>query len=421
MKTILHISADFPDPLVPAKTKAVPSLIAGAEGYRHVVYSLNRVSWRSDIAMFPFGEDRVALAYGAPPYGLRLVPHLTPVAETVAKDLAQRKIVPDLIHAHKFTVEGVVADALAAKTGAPFIASLWGDTDTKFFENKPRLRGYYQQIGGRAAFLLPPAPWTARYFADALGLDDTRFKLLPVMTAADSVLAPQASGAPKLVTVFAWDSWQRKGFDALAQAIALLAPDVPDLRLDVFGRGGPKALLEMTRVIEKSGAGDRIALKRVLDHGQVQETINSYAAFVMPSRRETYGMVYVEALLAGVPILWSQNQGVDGLFDNVTVGYSCDPRSITDIADGLRLLLAQETRLKGEIRRLQDQGAFDYLRRAGIGACYRGYLDAAMGSSPQAQPGIAETMPGDHAAAAETGAFQLTAREVETQAAASAA
>ena len=384
MKTILHISADFPDPLVPAKTKAVATLIAGVEEYRHVVYSLNRVNWRTDIAMFPFGEDRIALAYGAPPYGLRMLQNLAPVAEAIAKDLERRKIKPDLIHAHKFTVEGVIADWIGARTGTSFIASLWGDTDTKIFESKPRLRPHYRCVGGRAAFLLPPAPWTTRYFSAALSLDESRFKLLPVTTAADQIIAPQPSGAPNLATVFAWDSWRRKGFDALVHAVALLAPDIPELSLDVYGRGGPKALLEMAQLIEKTGVGDRVTLKHALDHGKVQETMNKYAAFVLPSRRETFGMVYVEALLAGAPILWSRDQGVDGLFDDVTIGYCCDPQAITDVADSLRLLLAQESRLKGEIRRLQEAGAFDHLRRAGIAARYRELLDAAMAPAPQA-------------------------------------
>lgn len=400
MKTILHISADFPDPLVPAKTKAVATLIDGAEGYRHVVYSLNRVSWRTDIAMFPFGEDRIALAYGAPPYGLRLLQHLAPVAEAIAKDLERRKIRPDLIHAHKFTVEGIIADTLGARTGTPFIASLWGDTDTKIFEGKPRLRPHYRRVGSHAAFLLPPAPWTTRYFSAALSLDESRFKQLPVITAADQIIASQPSGAPSLATVFAWDSWRRKGFDVLVQAVALLAPDIPELRLDVYGRGGPKALLEMTRLIEKSGASDRVALKQALDHGKVQETINSYAAFVLPSRRETFGMVYVEALLAGVPILWSRDQGVDGLFDDVTVGYSCNPQAITDIADSLRLLLAQESRLKGEIRRLQEAGAFEHLRRAGIAARYQELLEAGMAPAPQVNAPQAAVAPIDDAEAA---------------------
>lgn len=62
MKTILHISADFPDPLVPEKTRAVENLIARADGFRHIVYSINRVSWRKDIALLEFAEDQTAIS-----------------------------------------------------------------------------------------------------------------------------------------------------------------------------------------------------------------------------------------------------------------------------------------------------------------------------------------------------------------------
>jgi hypothetical protein len=77
---------------------------------------------------------------------------------------------------------------------------------------------------------------------------------------------------------------------------------------------------------------------------------------------------------------------VDGLFDDVTIGYSCDPQSIPDIADGLRLLLAQESRLKGEIRRLQEADAFNHLRRAGITARYKELLEAALAPAPKSVP-----------------------------------
>ena len=45
------------------------------------------------------------------------------------------------------------------------------------------------------------------------------------------------------------------------------------------------------------------------------ETLNGYTALVLPTLRETFGMVYIEALFAGVPILYSQDRGVDGFFD----------------------------------------------------------------------------------------------------------
>ena len=378
MKTILHITADFPDPIVSSKTRAIEWLVAAAEDFRNVVYSLNRVSWRSDIAMLPFGEDRMALAYGAPPYGFRLLSHLKPVACAIAEDLRRRGIVPDLIHAHKFAVEGVIADQLSTALGIPFISSLWGDTDTKFFEGKPGLRSSYRQIGGRAVLLLPPAPWTTSYFSAALDLPSSRFELLPIITAGNDPLEPRICGRPDLVSVFNWDAWHRKGFDTLLQALALLARDIPEARLDIYGRGGPKAVLDMSRLIERSGLGDRVRLLRPLDASEVQETINRYAVFAMPSRRETYGMVYIEALLAGVPLLFPRGRAIDGVFEGMRVGYAADPNSAADVADGLRLLLVQEPRVKAEIGQLQRDGAFDFVRRNAISARYRELLSEVM-------------------------------------------
>jgi glycosyltransferase involved in cell wall biosynthesis len=382
MKTILHISADFPDPMVPGKTRAVERLVAATEGFRHVVYSINRVNWRTDIAMQQFGEDRIALAYGAPSYGFRLFQHLHPVAEAVGADMRRRGIRPDLIHAHKFTVDGVIADRLGATTGAPVISNLWGDTDTKFFEAKPGLRAHYRDIARRVAVFLPPAPWTARYFSVALGVDARRMKVLPVMTAADDIIQPRRCGKPRLITVFSWDAWKRKGFDTLIKAVALVAQDLPDIRLDVFGRGCPKTVLAMTKLVERSGIADKIRLQPPLDNAKVQQTINGYAAFAMPSRRETYGMVYVEALLAGVPILWSQGLGVDGVFDGMDIGYASAVNSRDDVARGLRVMFSQEERLKAEIGRLQSEGSLNHVRREAIVARYRDVL-ASILATPQ--------------------------------------
>ncbi len=164
MKILVHITADFPDPLVPGKTKAVPSLIESASNFHNIVYSLNRVSWRAGIAARPFGDGHLAIAYGAPPYGLRLSHHLSQLADFVLEDLAKRGIVPDLIHAHKFTVDGLVAHRLSQSIGCPFVASIWGDTDRRVFEAKPNLKSAFRAIARDAVMLLPAAPWTLRLF-----------------------------------------------------------------------------------------------------------------------------------------------------------------------------------------------------------------------------------------------------------------
>jgi Glycosyltransferase len=57
--------------------------------------------------------------------------------------------------------------------------------------------------------------------------------------------------------------------------------------------------------------------------------------FVMPSFRESFGTVYVEALSQGLPIIYTRGQGIDGYFDQGTVGYSCDPQNVDEIVTAI--------------------------------------------------------------------------------------
>jgi glycosyltransferase involved in cell wall biosynthesis len=112
--------------------------------------------------------------------------------------------------------------------------------------------------------------------------------------------------------------------------------------------------------------------------------MNGYAGFVLPSRVETYGMVFVEAVLAGVPILWSRKEAVDGLFNAAEVGYRCNPNSAEDVAAGLVHLVHNQARLKQSIAALQRAKVFEPLRREAIGALYRDILLIATSGQPQA-------------------------------------
>lgn len=370
MKTIIHISADFPDPLQPAKTKAVANLLASTPGFRHVVYSLNRVHWRQNLSLTPFGPHHIAIAYGALPYGFGLRRFLRPVTASIMCDLENRNVRPDLIHAHKFSVEGLVAADIAQSTRRPFICSLWGDTDIKIFEYKPGLRTSYRAIAARAGLMLPAAPWTADYFSRALNLPKDKLPVLPVITAGDRLIAPMHSRSPRLVSVFSLDSWKRKGLDILARAAVKAARDIPGLTLDIFGSGRDECVSAAAEVVREAGAERTVRLMGAAPHNQVQELMNAYTAFVMAPRRETYGMVHVEAVLAGLPVLWSRDRGIDGLFFDHAVGYRADPNSVDDVARGIRFLVAEERPIKSTIARLQQQGAFDHLRAPNIAAQY---------------------------------------------------
>ena len=90
-------------------------------------------------------------------------------------------------------------------------------------------------------------------------------------------------------------------------------------------------------------------------------------------------MVFIEALFSGLPILYTREWSVDGLFEPGQVGYACRSHDGEDIRKGLEFLLREEARLKASIADLHAQGGLDPYKRAGVVATYRGVIERVAG------------------------------------------
>ncbi|MDM1517659.1 glycosyltransferase family 4 protein [Myroides odoratimimus] len=53
---------------------------------------------------------------------------------------------------------------------------------------------------------------------------------------------------------------------------------------------------------------------KIFELSKLKEYFENADIFAMPSKRETFGLVYVEAMLQGLPILYTQNEGIDGFY-----------------------------------------------------------------------------------------------------------
>lgn len=57
--------------------------------------------------------------------------------------------------------------------------------------------------------------------------------------------------------------------------------------------------------------------------------------FLMPSHTETFGLVYLESISRCTPVVYTRNQGFDGVFNEGQVGYSCDSNDVASIAEAI--------------------------------------------------------------------------------------
>jgi glycosyltransferase involved in cell wall biosynthesis len=371
---IVHISNDYPDPLIPDKTRAIVSLVEGTPEFRHIVYSLNRVDGWNGIASIPFGEDRTAVAYKALPKGILWEKRLKEVAEWIAADLKQKNIKPDLVEAHKFTIEGVIGYHLSETFNCPLVCDIQGGTDVRVLRMKIRQRDMYKAIAEKAALVFPFAPWMMKPFQAIIGLDPTKCRLLPVITGIDTLSPAPPIHQDRLISVFHLDSWKRKNIRGMIDALKKLKASRPAIILDIYGRGSAKTLMLLQAMIDESGMGGHVVLKGPTAHGALPDIMKNYAAMILPTHEETYGLVYVEALFAGLPILFTKNKGIDGIFDTDAIGYACDAGSVDDIAAGIKHLLVNEAELKRQIGVLQADDTLSIVRKSAILDTYRSGL-----------------------------------------------
>ncbi|MBL8572295.1 MAG: glycosyltransferase [Hyphomicrobiaceae bacterium] len=340
---VLHVTADYPDPVREPTTRAVKQLIDGLTGLDHVVVSLKR---QHDPRRFytvdcgrPDGYRLFAHGYPGLPLGVGLFASFFRVARVIRRLLAANDLRPDLVFAHRLSFDGIAGWLLARHYGVPLVVSVRGEVETKIFRFKPTYRPLLKRIAGDAARIYAVSAWFRPALIRMTGVDPARIRPLPnVVANTKATIVPRAPSRG-LVSVLNLDIWRKKGLDRLIEAMAVVGGRHPDLTLDVIGGGSEAARAAIAAHIRRHGVGERVRLVGALDNAALIERLPDYLAMVLPSHNETFGMVYTEALFAGVPIGYSRGTGIDGHLDGLEVGVGIDPGSVGAIVAAIERLI----------------------------------------------------------------------------------
>lgn len=153
----------------------------------------------------------------------------------------------------------------------------------------------------------------------------------------DSALLPMIDHL-SVVMVARMDSAEtHKGHDELIEAWQSVYASIPNAKLLIIGSGSGADRLKAKA--EASTAGSSIRFLGFLAEHDMQAVLRKSTVFVMPSRREGFGLVFLEAMRAGLPcVAGSQDASPETVVHNET-GIIVDPRSAPAIAAALIALL----------------------------------------------------------------------------------
>jgi phosphatidyl-myo-inositol alpha-mannosyltransferase len=210
----------------------------------------------------------------------------------------------------------------------------FGDESLAYAAARPLLRGYFERLHGRIAVSAAAREYVSQYFpADYTiipnGIDVARFgaPLAPIARYRD--------GRPTVLFVGRFEE-QRKGFRTLLQALPLVRTVCPDVRVVVVGKGDPELfadlLPEEPDVVEFAGYVSAAELPRYY------QSCDVYCA---PSTgQESFGIVLLEAMAAGAPVVASRCVGYAAVMTHGKEGFLVEPRSPEALAVALVRLLS---------------------------------------------------------------------------------
>lgn len=129
-----------------------------------------------------------------------------------------------------------------------------------------------------------------------------------------------------------------KGIDALINGFALLKRRYPDVRLAIAGRGMLRPTID--EHVRRLGLEEDVMFCGYLE-GQVLRSFYSVSdVHVCPSRYEPFGLVALEAMAVGTPVVVSNTGGLRDIVTTTKVGRKFEPNDPQSLADSLFELVA---------------------------------------------------------------------------------
>lgn len=224
---------------------------------------------------------------------------------------------PDLIHAHCTWLAGLVAAIISKKYRIPYILTehsthiQTGMTD----KDKP----LYQNALNAASSVVAVSNPLKNLLTSKIPIDPGSVKVIPNFIDFD-FFKPAEDGSRKneqsyiILTVCFLES--KKRVDRLLEAFQSFLEVCPQARLHIGGDGNETTLLK--EKVRAAGIEDHVDFLGFLDRHGVRNALSEASLFVLASEVETFGVVLVEAMAMGVPVVATRSGGPEDIITSET-------------------------------------------------------------------------------------------------------
>lgn len=235
----------------------------------------------------------------------------------------------DISHAHSLFVNGYVSYKLKKEKNIDYIVAVRNTDVNTFFKKMIHLRKIGIKILKNAKQIIFISPRYKKYVIDTYipenlkseieqksvvipnGIDDFWFDNLN--------MNKKFLNKDNLRLIYVGRIDKNKNLETSMKVVKRLNDLGYNSHLDIVGNG--PELNYITNLSNKEYKG-LVTLHGFMNREQLIHLYQKNDIFIMPSKYETFGLVYIEAISQGLPVIYTRNQGFDGYFKEGEVGYA---------------------------------------------------------------------------------------------------
>jgi len=277
---------------------------------------------------------------------------------TIYNDLIKKINVEKInkVHAHFLFSDGAVALKLKKAKGIPYIVAVRNTDINIFYKYMVHLRKIGIEIlkeADKIIFITPSYQHLLlkNYVPECIH-DQLIKKMHIIPNGVESFWLhnPPKNKSPmkgNLKILYVGDFSRNKNLLLLINCIDKLNKEGLKCNLTLIGGRG-NGEKEVIKKLNNSHSTYVKIISHVNDREMLRKLYEAHDIFVMVSLKETFGVVYLEAMSQGLPIIYTKGQGIDGYFENGKVGYSVNPKDIYDIVDKIIKVTSQIEKMADE-------------------------------------------------------------------------
>jgi glycosyltransferase involved in cell wall biosynthesis len=255
-----------------------------------------------------------------------------------------------LMHAHTLFADGGIAYLLHKKYGIGYILAI-RNTDMNFFWNYfPFYRPFAKKVlkNAKNIVFISESYRLSLLQKPAIAKMDIGKKMHSIPNGIDDAflqkkLHPKQIG-DTLQLLFIGKFNKNKNIERIIEAFGFLTQTGLNARLTLLGKEADDAY--SVRIARMAKYNKNITIReKTKNFDELAEVYQNAHIFIMPSFAETFGLVYIEAMSFGLPVIWTKGQGIDGYYQGGDVGYPVNPKSAKNLKEAVQQILANYTTL----------------------------------------------------------------------------